>query len=49
MKRDKGLISKRKEYVKNRINNSKNIYQEIKKLSNELFISVRTIERDLKE
>ncbi len=44
-----GKIRKaRARYVKKRIEDTRNTTQEVKKLAKELFLSERTIERDLK-
>lgn len=42
-------MEKRAKYVKERIKESNNATREIRKLSQELFLSERTIERDLKK
>jgi len=48
MNKPKKQIDKRAEYIKQRIKETKNTSNEITKLANELFLSERTIERDLK-
>ena len=48
MNKPKDKLTERAEYVKHRINNVKCASTEIKRLAKELFLDVRTIERDLK-
>ncbi len=49
MNKPKNILEKRAEYVKKEVNKSKNTTKAIKRLSNELYLSERTIERDLKK
>ena len=49
MKRNTTLLEQRREFIKNKINASDNAAEEIKRLSRVLFVSVKTIERDLKQ
>ena len=49
MNKPKDKIQLRREYVRDRVNNSKRAAQAIKDLAAELFLSTKTIERDLKE
>jgi len=49
MNKPKTILDKRAEHVKNVVNKSKNTIKAIKKLSNELYLSERTIERDLRK
>ena len=49
MNKTKSILSKRAEHVKKVVNKSKNTSQAIKELSNTLYLSERTIERDLKK
>ena len=48
MNKPKDKIEERAKYVKERVNNARHATQEIKRLARELFLDVRTIERDLK-
>lgn len=48
MNKSKEILRKRAEHIKNVVNKSKNTTKAIKRLSNELYLSERTIERDLK-
>lgn len=43
------LKTKRAEYIKNRVDQVRNKTTEIKRLSNELFISESTVRRDLQK
>lgn len=47
MNKNKDISKKRADYIKDIVNKSKNTAKAIKKLSNELYLSERTIERDL--
>tara|TARA_R110002012_G_scaffold271164_3_gene456355 strand:- start:1527 stop:1676 length:150 start_codon:yes stop_codon:yes gene_type:complete len=49
MNKSKSKLEKRAEHIKNVVNKSKNTMKAIKRLSNELYLSERTIERDLKK
>jgi DeoR/GlpR family transcriptional regulator of sugar metabolism len=49
MKKKEEIIQARREYIKERINNSHRADVEIRKISKELFISERTVLRDLKK
>lgn len=44
---NKSKIDERKEYVKDVVNKSENTTKAVEKLANELFLSERTIWRDL--
>lgn len=48
MNKPQKIRDKRSDYVKDRIKNANNATLEVKKLAKELFLSERTIERDLK-
>jgi hypothetical protein len=48
MNRDKSKLELRKEYIRNRVNSSPNkITKEVRLISKDLFISERTVYRDL--
>lgn len=49
MKKKEEIIQARREYIRERINNSQRADVEIRKISKELFISERTVLRDLKK
>ena len=49
MNKSQKILKKRSDYIKGTINKSKNTLKAIKRLSNELYLSERTIERDLKK
>lgn len=49
MNKNKEILKKRADYIKETINKSKNTIKAIQKLSAELYLSERTIERDLKK
>jgi DeoR/GlpR family transcriptional regulator of sugar metabolism len=48
MNKNKKILEKRAQHIKNVVNKSKNTTKAIKKLSESLYLSERTIERDLK-
>ena len=48
MNKSERTLKNRSKYVKERIENCKNTNEEVRRLSKELFLSERTIERDLK-
>lgn len=48
MNKSEKIRQERADYVKQRISKCKNTDKEVKKLSKELFLSERTIEKDLK-
>jgi len=49
MNKPNNILNARAKYVKNVVNKSKNTSKAIDKLSKELFLSPKTIERDLKK
>ena len=48
MYKSNDILKKRRQYIKERVEKVKNKNTEIKRLSNELFLSEKTIKRDLK-
>lgn len=48
-KKNEEIAKKREAHIKKVVNESKNTSKAIEKLSNELFLSQKTIERDLKK
>ena len=48
MNKDKGVKEARAKYVQDVVNKSKNTIKAVRKLSKDLFLSEKTIERDLK-
>jgi DeoR/GlpR family transcriptional regulator of sugar metabolism len=49
MNKSEDILKKRSDYIKEKVNKSKNTTKAIEKLSNELFLSEKTITRDLKK
>ena len=49
MNKNKSILQKRADHIKKEVNKSKNTSKAIKKLSNDLYLSERTIERDLRK
>ena len=49
MKRKESLIEQRRKYIRSRVEKVKHRTSEIKRISKELFISVDTIYRDLRD